>query len=164
MSLYTDSSGESSHRITVFASWNTPDMITKSDISVIGHCRKMQIYRCICGRLFFNGSEQGIQLFGGLHRCIFRIITDCRLFFNRKSRTEKNCISILHGKCPLDIIRSTVRYIIDIRNIRCIWEAFIVHRFYIFHFLRSLWWLCIYFTGLYLFGKIFSGQLSCIFI
>ena len=38
----------------------------------------------------------------------------------------------------LDIIRSTVRYIIDIRNIRCIWEAFIVYRFYIFHFLRSL--------------------------
>ena len=64
LSIYMDSPGKSSSRISIRTSENLPDMVTKCNLSIVSHCRKIEIDRCVGSHLIFNGSQQGVQILG----------------------------------------------------------------------------------------------------
>ena len=135
LSIYIDGSGKSGGRIPVRASENLPDMIAKCNLPIVSHCRKIEIDRRVGKYLFFNGSQQGIQLLRGFHGRIFRTVSNHLLFFNCKPGFQRNRIAVLHRQLPENIIASGISHKMKIRNIGCIRKVLVVNRFHVFELL-----------------------------
>ena len=139
-------------------------MVTKCNLSIVSHCRKIEINRRVGRHLIFNGSQQGIQLLGSLHGRIFRTVSNHLLLFDRKPGFQRNGIAVFHHQLPEDIIASGISHKMKIRNIGCIRKVLVVSRFHVFEFLCVFLWHGLYLTGFHCFRKFFPGHFPCFFI